>query len=398
MVQHTQNYPQDIKITKVEQVTVEVDRPPSTVNSRAKEMVYPEPNWKWNESLIRIYTSEGTLGWGVGRAESEVGQKALNQNPFDLLNPTTGVSEAFRSIETALWDLEGKILGKPVYQLIGLPIEASSNPDSTTDRLPAYDSTLYFDDLVCDTKEAGLKRIGDEVENALNNGFRACKMKIGRGCYLMEHDEGLQRDIEVVKLARQIAGDDFNILVDANNGYTYDETVEFLNETSGVGIFWIEEMFEEEVEKYRALKGVIQNSGLKTLIVDGETRTRQPIEFFEPFFAAGVLDAIQHDMKGLGITGWRRLANMTQQYDGVKCAPHNWGSLFGFFLSLQFGKTIPNFLYGEVATLTSDVVDTSGYIFKDGAFSVPDTPGLGLELNQQVYNEKYAGREDWKVE
>jgi L-alanine-DL-glutamate epimerase-like enolase superfamily enzyme len=50
------------------------------------------------------------------------------------------------------------------------------------------------------------------------------------------------------------------------------------------------------------------------------------------------------------------------------------------------------------STLTSDVVDTSGFVFKDGAFSVPDTPGLGLELNQQVYDEKYTGREDWQVE
>ena len=48
---------------------------------------------------------------------------------------------------------------------------------------------------------------------------------------------------------------------------------------------------------------------------------------------------------------------------GVRCAPHNWGSLLGFYLSLQFGKTIPHFLYGEVATLTSDVIDTSNYTF-----------------------------------
>ncbi|RKU38333.1 hypothetical protein C6495_00185, partial [Candidatus Poribacteria bacterium] len=81
----------------------------------------------------------------------------------------------------------------------------------------------------------------------------------------------------------------------------------------------------------------------------------------------------------------------------VQCAPHNWGSLLGFFLSLQFGKTIPHFLYGEVATLTSDVVDTSGFGFKDGFFTVPETPGLGLELNEDVYAERYAGKEEWQV-
>ena len=65
---------------------------------------------------------------------------------------------------------------------------------------------------------------------------------------------------------------------------------------------------------------------------------------------------------------------------------------------MYLGKAIPNFLYGECATLNSDVIDTSGYVFKDGAFSVPDTPGLGLELKQRVYDEQYAGREAWVVE
>ena len=384
------DYPQDIKITKIEHVTLKVDKPEIGVNSRIKEMIYPEPNWKWDEPIIRIHTSDGTFGWGAGRADAEVGARALNQNPFDLLDPTTGVSDEFRGLENALWDTIGVILGKPVYQLI--------SDQSYAEWLPAYDSTIYFNDLIYDTKEAGLKRIADDAKKSVENGFRACKMKIGRGCYLMEHQEGLQRDVDVVKLTRQIVGEDFDILVDANNGYTYDETVAFLNETSDVGVFWIEEMFEEEVGAYRNLQGVIKEQGLSALIADGETRTRQPIEFFEPFFQAGVLDVIQHDIRGLGITGWRRLAEMTQQYDGVKCAPHNWGSLLGFYLSLQFGKAIPNFLYGEVATLTSDVVDTSGYIFKDGAFGVPDTPGLGLTLNQRVYAEQYAGQEDWQIE
>ena len=105
---------------------------------------------------------------------------------------------------------------------------------------------------------------------------------------------------------------------------------------------------------------------------------------------------IQHDMKGLGVTGWRRLADMAAAHD-VQCAPHNWGSLLGFFLSLQFAKTIPHFLYGEVATLTSDVIDTSGYGFTDGTFTVPDIPGLGLELNQDIYDARYAGKEDWQI-
>jgi len=108
-------------------------------------------------------------------------------------------------------------------------------------------------------------------------------MKIGRGSYLMERKAGLQRDIELVQLARSTAGEGFNILVDANNGYTYDEVITFLNETSNCDVFWIEEMFEEDVELYRNLKAFIQEKGLKTFIADGETRTRDPLEFYDPF-------------------------------------------------------------------------------------------------------------------
>ena len=389
MSMNAEDYPRDIRITKIEQVTLKVDRPEIGTNSRAEEIIYPEPNWKWDEGVIRIHNSDGTLGWGVGRADAELAARALNRSPFDLIAPGAGVSDEFRDIENALWDSIGKILGEPVYQLIG--------DQSYADWLPVYDSAIYFNDLLYDSKEAGLKRIAEDAESSVRNGFRACKMKIGRGCFLMDHDEGLKRDIEVVKIVREVVGEDFTIHVDANNGYTYHETVAFLDATSDVGIFWIEEMFEEEVEAYRNLKAAIKERNLKTLIADGEGRSREPLEFYTPFFEEGVLDVIQHDIRALGITGWRRLSAMAGEH-GVKCAPHNWSSLLGLFLSFQLGKTIPNFLYGECATLASDVIDTSGYVFKDGAFSVPDTPGLGLELNQRVYDEQYAGRENWVVE
>ncbi len=386
-----QNYPTDIKITKIEQVTVEIDQPAIGCNSGAKEIKQPDPNGQWQERITCIYTNDGTLGWGAtswGATTPEEAKGALNKNPFDLLNPEDGVVEEFRGLENALWDTIGKILEKPAYKLMGT--------DSYGDGLPAYDSTIYFNDLLYGTKAEGLKRIENDVKQSLADGFTACKMKVGRGNHLMERKAGLERDIEVVQLARSTAGEGFNILVDANNAYTYDEVITFLNETGNCDVFWIEEMFEEDVELYRNLKAFIQEKGLNTLIADGETRTRAPLEFYDPFFEAGVIDVIQHDMKGLGVTGWRRLSNMAAAHN-VKCAPHNWGSLLGFFLSLQFAKTIPHFLYGEVATLTSDVIDTSGYGFADGTFTVPDMPGLGLELNQDVYDARYAGNEDWQI-
>ena len=255
-----QNYPADIKITKIEQVTVEIDQPAIGCNSGAKEIKQPDPNAKWRERIIRIYTNDGTLGWGAGSWQTTAPEDAktiLHRNPFDLLNPENGVVEECRGLENALWDTIGKILGKPAYQLIGSDIASNG--------LPAYDSTIYFNDLLYETKAEGLKRIEDDVKSSLTNGFTACKMKIGRGNHLMERSAGLQRDIELVQLARSTAGEGFNILVDANNAYAYDEVITFLNETSNCNVFWIEEMFEEDVELYRNLKTFIQEKGLKNI-------------------------------------------------------------------------------------------------------------------------------------
>ena len=93
-----QNYPTGIKITKVEQVTVEIDQPAIGCNSRATEINQPDPNGKWNERIIRIHTNDGTLGWGAGSwgtTTAENAEGVLNQNPFDLLNPQDGVVAEF---------------------------------------------------------------------------------------------------------------------------------------------------------------------------------------------------------------------------------------------------------------------------------------------------------------
>ena len=396
MSTESRDYPRDIFITRVEQVTLKVDQPQIGVNSRAREMVYPNADEKWDEPILRIHLSDGTVGWGAGRCGAELAHRALNRSPFDLLDPTNGVSDEFLQLETALWDTVGKVLGKPVYEMIADPAGPGFG-GAMRELVPAYDSTIYFNDLLYDTKEAGLNRIVRDVEASFDKGFRAFKMKIGRGNHLMERGEGMLRDIEVVKLARQTAGDGIDIMVDANDAYTCDEAIEFLSAVGHLEVFWVEEMFEEEVEEYGKLKEFIKGAGWSTLTADGETRSREPIDFFEPFFGAGVLDVVQHDIRMLGLTGWRRLARMAGHHD-VRCAPHNWGSLLGLYLSLQLGKVVPHFLYAEVATLSSDVVDASGYSFENGAFSVPDAPGLGLELIESSYTRSYAGREDWCVE
>ena len=376
------------RITKIERVDLTVRRPAIGCNSQTKEMPLPEPGWVWEEPIVRLTTEEGLVGWGHSRAEPDDGQFALGREVEDLLDPAAGVADELRPVEFPLWDLLGQVRQKPVWALLG----GSQRPEG----VPAYDSTLYFNDLLHETADEGLARIEEDVEQAVARGFRAFKMKLGRGNHLMSRPEGMIRDRVVVRRAREVAGPPVDIMVDANNAYTLEEALDFADATGDLNLFWMEEMFEETLEDCRALHNRLRIHGLPTLVADGETRSHEPLEFWEPFFEAGVVDVIQHDTRTLGFTGWRKLAGLANQY-GVRCAPHNWGSLLGLFMTVQLGLAIPNLLFAEVATLESDVIDWSAYRLVNGKFQAPELPGLGLGLLEEIYQRRYAHRTLWAL-
>ena len=102
------------------------------------------------ERLVRVFTNSGLEGFGVTRATADAIEaetpNALGVNPASLVDAVQGIT--LRGIEHALWDLIGKITGKPVYALLGA---------SCRDTIDAYDGGLYFCDLVY--PELGLARV-----------------------------------------------------------------------------------------------------------------------------------------------------------------------------------------------------------------------------------------------
>ena len=82
---------------------------------------------------------------------------------------------------------------------------------------------------------------------------------------------------------------------------------------------------------------------------------------------------------------------------GSKVAPHNWGSLFGYYLQLQVGRAIPNFYMAEQDPMSCRSVIAEGYEIKNGESSVPDTPGLGLRLNDEALAEEACVHFDLKA-
>ncbi len=153
---------------------------------------------------------------------------------------------------------------------------------------------------------------------------------------------------------------------------------EFLTETADCNLAFVEEMFTESVPEYLELKAFIHEHGWKTMIGDGENK-RRPAEM-KSWVDAGAVDILQGDMNQFGFEDIRAEAELGPT-DRVKVAPHNWGSLFGFYLQLHAGRAIPNFYMAEQDLMTCKAVSTDGFEIRNGQCTLPAARGLGLTID-----------------
>jgi L-alanine-DL-glutamate epimerase-like enolase superfamily enzyme len=264
-------------------------------------------------------------------------------------------SEALSGIDMALWDLRGRILGVPVFQLLGGPIRTS---------VPCYASPVPLD-----------RRPEDSAAHALryvSRGFRAVKVKIGRGVAV---------DVAHIRAVRDAVGEAVDILVDANCGYSLDEATALGRCLPEFGVRWLEEPVA--LQDSDALAELRRRTGLT--IASGENL----------FTAAEMSDLVRRAavdvlMPNLarcgGITGALQIAAVAGA-SGVDIAPHGVGSAVSIAATLQFMAALPNLRTYEFNQLPNPLRDdllTHPLRLKDGRLPIPDGPGLGIELNQDM--------------
>jgi L-alanine-DL-glutamate epimerase-like enolase superfamily enzyme len=254
-----------------------------------------------------------------------------------------------------------------------------------------YDGSIYFADLLPENAARPLDRFKEEIDMGLRLGHRAFKVKIGRGAKWMDRAEGDRRDVEVLRTIRAHAGADVVLGVDANNGYDLAGAKRLLSELPDFQFAFVEEMFPEVVDQCLALKGFIREHGWATLVADGETQS--DLAAFKPFIEHRALDVLQGDMNHFGFEGilaevaWAGPA-------GIQVAPHNWGSLIGFYMQLHVGRAITNFYMAEHDPLANDVIIAEGYEINDGACRVPAAPGFGLAIDEAKFRSQARTRFD----
>lgn len=389
----------DQKIVRVEAGVLWGERPrPAGSNSHMQPL-----GGRVRVPVVRVTLDDGSSGWGLSRIDEGTARALVGATLAEAYNPAAGVPLKFRPLEFPIWDLVAKQAGQPVYALASAILGRPRPADGTQVR--CYDTTLYIDDLGITDHDEGAALMAEEAMQGYRRGHRSFKIKIGRNNVHFPTDIGLQRDIAVVNAIRKAVGPECNVMADANNGYTFNISRDFLSGTADSNVYWLEEAFYEDAALYRRLRAWMRAEGLKTMLGDGEGRgmtdpnmpdllasdgfhatvgSTAPHDLLLDMVREGIVDVLQWDILQPGLTRWLEIAPSIEAWGRI-CSPHHYGTFLGNYHLTHLGLSVPNFGFVEWDHATTPGVDTSGYSITEGLVTAPTTPGFGLQLDDDIY-------------
>ncbi|NQW18250.1 MAG: hypothetical protein HQ478_12275 [Chloroflexi bacterium] len=360
-----------------------------------------------SEWLVRLKADSGheglTLGNRFMRADDgTVGgllevlrERVVGLNVDDLLSieggvasgPGNGTASLYRDhpwLSNAAFDLVGRESGVSAIDLLGGRVR---------NEVPAYDTTMYFQDFLDPQK--GAAKCAEEAAEAKADGYRQMKIKTGRGGRWMLPEVGMQRDADVVNAIREAVGPDFALMVDANFGYDgrLDLLEDFFRLTADANVFWFEEMVNADVEDYKRIREFQAKYAPQALIVCGEV-DRNPISpVFQDLIDQGLIDGYQPDIVSHGLLGWM---DLERQLAGTKVlsVPHNFGNgRYGTVLGTLFGAASETFISFEDERQHDHTYVTDGLTFERGNHVVGNFAGIGLGINEEIWTRDHAKHE-----
>jgi galactonate dehydratase len=281
------------------------------------------------------------------------------------------------AIETALWDLTGKALGLPVYQLLG---------GKFRDRMRLYcDTALYQRRLP--TPEDFARSAREAVEM----GFTAVKFDLDQANDPNKYDAynwtaspaELQRMVDQISAAREAVGPNIDICVDMHGRYDAITGEQVAKRLEPLNLMWLEEPIPaENVEAYRRI-----TESTSTPICAGENHYLA--YGFRPLLEAGAVDVVMPDLQKAGGLGeGQRIANLANLYY-VPFAPHMVASYLGAMASAHCCASVPNFMvlewqiYFHRNPMFEEIVDFDGPMVVDGHLPLSEKPGIGVEIDEE---------------
>ena len=324
-----------------------------------------------SDDAFKLYTDQGATGWGLGRKDVRDDELLQLEGKFvsELISPEFGMSEELNIyLDLALHDLMGVILNKPVYQLIG----QNGIKDTSI-----YSGMIYFDELDHRGTVGGIDKILENCNWDIEYGYQQLKIKIGRSGKWYSHADGMKMDIEVIKQINN-AFPNVTLLVDSNDNYTLQDTINFLNGIGDIPLLWVEEPFSENYKEGNKLRKWMDENGFKnTLYADGEANRNH--ELCLRMGKEGIMNVYLADIRSFGFTRWRQLMGELKSY-GMLASPHAFGSMLKSHYITHISAAFGNIVTIEGVTCFSEDVDFGNYKIINGKINVSDEPGFGMKL------------------
>ena len=356
------------------------------------------PRWLF----LKIETDEGVTGWGepvlegrastVAAAVEELSDYLIGQDPRNIEDLWTvmyrggfyrggGIMmSALAGIDQALWDIKGKALGVPAYELLGGKVR---------DKIRVY--SWIGGDRPSDTAAA--------AKDAVDRGFTAVNMNGTEELQYIDTWDKVQGCLENVQAVRDAVGDNVGIGVDFHGRVHKPMAKVLLKELEPFKLMFIEEPVLSE--NVNSMLEPLRNSS--TPIALGERLFSR--WDFKDVLASGAVDIIQPDPSHCGgITEARKIAAMAEAYD-VAVALHCPLGPIALAANLQIDAGAYNAFiqeqslgihYNKSNDLLDYVNDPSVFAYKDGMVAIPEGPGLGIDVNEEYVIERAAEGHRWR--
>lgn len=337
--------------------------------------------------LVKVIAKDGSYGWGEGYGPAGVvsagidflaplviGEDPLHvetiwqkmyRRSFDYARSGVLVA-SLSALDIALWDLRGKLIGQPVSILLG---------GRRRDKVKVYATGLYF------TKGMNFPDdLAVEARMYVAQGYQAIKMKVGLG---------LNADLEAVTAVREAIGPDIELMVDSNHAYSRSEARALARKLEALDITFFEEpLSPNDYQGYRDLR---QASDIP--IAAGECEYL--CSGFRLLLENQCVDIAQPDICAAGgLTETKKIVALANAF-GVNVIPHCWGTGIAFAAGLHLTSTL-DFVPGRMRESEPilemdrtenplrDLLTVPMFQAIEGMVDVPDVPGLGVDVNQQL--------------
>lgn len=271
---------------------------------------------------------------------------------------------ALAGVEMALWDIKGKALGVPVYQLLGGKVR---------DSVKCYANAWF----------AGAKKpeeFAQKAKIAVKNGFSGLKWDPFGKEYLNIDPKHLNEALDCIAAVKDAVGDQVHLIIEGHGRFNVPTAVRIGNALEKFGILWFEEPIPPDDKK-----GIAWVRSKIATPVSGGERLYSRFEYAD-YLRMECADFWQPDVSHAGgIMEVRKIAAMAESHYIPVC-PHNPSGPVANAATLQLAACIPNFYLLE--TMANDIpwradVSTEKVKFENSEMFTPDLPGLGIDINEE---------------